>query len=739
MRPQVRRAVEQFRREYESLLTEEELEQCVREIEKTETAIAGYVCAARILMNRPPPQPRQAREAPRREAPSLHIPLPSLPAPISRLPRLPALRSWPVAAGLGMTAAALLGAVHPALALLSLPALYIARAALGAVHTPIWREGDHAVALMGREKVKARLYRVAAVFRDVHGMGPYEFANAVRAFVPLVKGVYYDGRDVYVLLEDGAEEARTALRRLGIVVEDQPSPPPPELGPKQTALRYAPLAALPLAASLLAPAALPFLVFAVVFYLLMLARDVGTPAAGRGIENNDALFAILRKEEIWSIARVSQLTISKALLVWAPNKAFLSRITKRALRQEHLAMLLLSRVRMMRAEEVAAVRQRVVHQREEAFSVAGLVEGKPSAFSVGRPNVVDALTFDLAEFTPYSFMLLPFQCGSGTYKLGWDDRGREVCIDPYQLESPHAVVIGKTGSGKTTWSLAQALQALRAGRFVVAIDPHGHWARYATAVVDARRYIPRIKFSVEGGGEEFSDVDLLLDVLRAAGVAVADVHYTVLLNALERAGGSADLPSLVTALSRIRDPLNALAVDMIAGRIKALARAEPIDLPTSGLVVVTTYGAESPHAVMRLITWLFSYAVWAKQTCPRPPCKPRLEIYIDEAHLLLRHLEALALAWRGLRKYGVRLVALSQDVAEFGGPLSTIIANSDTKAVLAIDPTQLQNISRAVGVDPSVLERVATEALPEERYAVVRFGGRAPVFIRLIRPEDLIS
>ncbi|MEM1890735.1 MAG: hypothetical protein QXN04_11465, partial [Pyrobaculum sp.] len=102
MRPQVRRAVEQFRREYESLLTEEELEQCVREIEKTETAIAGYVCAARILMNRPPPQPRQAREAP-----SLHIPLPSLPAPISRARPRPSLRSWPVAAGLGMTAAAL--------------------------------------------------------------------------------------------------------------------------------------------------------------------------------------------------------------------------------------------------------------------------------------------------------------------------------------------------------------------------------------------------------------------------------------------------------------------------------------------------------------------------------------------------------------------------------------------------------------------------------------------------------
>ncbi|MEM0464928.1 helicase HerA domain-containing protein, partial [Pyrobaculum sp.] len=498
---------------------------------------------------------------------------------------------------------------------------------------------------------------------------------------------------------------------------------------------FAWLAALPVIASLAAPAALAFTALPLVFFILILSRDVGTPS--KGIERNDSLFAILRPEEIWSVAKVSQLMISKALLVWSENKSFLADITKRALRQEHLAVMLLSRVRMMRAEEVAAVRQRVVHGREQAFTVAGIIDGKPASLAPGRPSAVDALTYDIAEFTPYAFMLLPFQCGAGTYRLGWDDRGREVCINPYELESPHAVVIGKTGSGKTTWSLAQALQAVKAGRLVVAIDPHGHWAKYATSVVDARRYMPSVKFALETGEEEFSDVDLLLDILRAAGVAVSDLHYTVLLNALERAGGSADLKTLAAALSRIRDPLNALAVDLVLGRIKSLARAEEAEPPTRGIVVVTTYGTETPAAVMRLIAWLFAYALWAKRTCHRPPCKPRLEIYIDEAHLLLRNLEALALAWRGLRKYGVRLVAISQDVSEFAGALSAIIANSDTKAVLAIDPTALNNVARAVGVDPSVLERVATEALPEERYAVIRFGGRAPVFIKLAKPEDV--
>ena len=722
--------------------------QCLHEAKKSGSIISAYLCAYEKYDEAPRPEEQIALPPP---------PEPRLPGQRTPEPRLPRLKSskfpevktsrlkpprvainWPTAAFLGILTAALLSLLSPWLALLALPALFVSYVVLGAIHAPVWREGDYVVAVAAKRTVRVKPYRVVAVFKDVHGMDPYEFANVVRAFVPLVHGVYYDGRDVYVFLPDGnLEEARAALRRLGVVLEDKPSPPPPVLTEKKTALKYTPLVILPLAISLASFTSFALIMFAAVFYVVFLARDAGTPARGRGLKTNDAIYALLKPEELHSIARVSQLTVGLALLIWTENRKFLHEITRWAMRQEHLGAILLSRIRMLEAEEVASIRYRILQRKETSFAVVGLVDGKPHAFSTGAPAEVDALTFDLVEFTPFSFMLMPFQCVEGTYKLGWDDKGREVCVNPFELESPHAIVIGKTGSGKTTWTKAQALQAARMGRLVVAIDPHGHWADIATHVIDARRYIPSIKFSAELGDEEFSDVDFILDVLRAAGVAVSDLHFTVLLNALEKAGGKADLVGLVKALERVRDPLSALAVDMIYGRIKAMAMAAPIAPPTSGVVVVTTYGSESPSAVMRLIAWLFAYAVWAKQTCPTPPCPPRLEIYIDEAHLLLRHLEALALAWRGLRKYGVRLVAMSQDVAEFGGPLSTIIANSDTKAVLAIDPSQLQNIAKAVQIDVSVLERVAGEFLPGERYGVVRFGGRAPIFIKLAQPADL--
>ena len=298
-------------------------------------------------------------------------------------------------------------------------------------------------------------------------------------------------------------------------------------------------------------------------------------------------------------------------------------------------------------------------------------------------------------------------------------------------------MVGKTGSGKTTWAKAQALQAARLGRLVVAIDPHGHWKDIATVVIDARRYIPAVEFLFE----DFSGIDMILDILRAGGVNVTNVHFTALLNTLDAAGGKANLPKIVETLRMMRDPrtardpLLAIEIDEIYGRLKALAAAKTVELPAKGIVVVTTEGDEEPHSVMRLISWLFAYTLWAKRTCPTAQCPLRLEIYVDEAHLLLRHLEMLARMWRGLRKFGVRLVAMSQDVDEFGGPLSAIIANSDTKAILAIDPTQLPYIAQTMQIDPKVLERVASESVPEERHAVLRVGGRAPIYITLAKPD----
>jgi len=131
------------------------------------------------------------------------------------------------------------------------------------------------------------------------------------------------------------------------------------------------------------------------------------------------------------------------------------------------------------------------------------------------------------------------------------------------------------------------------------------------------------------------------------------------------------------------------------------------------------------------VAWLYFFVAWGKRTCPRPPCPLRLLLAIDEGHVLMRHLDALVKAYRELRKFGVAVATMTQSVRDVP---RDVVENAGIVAVLAIDPSAVAETAAATGIDARVLERVAYESLPEERAAVVRFGGRAPIYIRLPRP-----
>ncbi|MEM1597932.1 MAG: DUF87 domain-containing protein [Pyrobaculum sp.] len=484
---------------------------------------------------------------------------------------------------------------------------------------PFWREGNAVVWRSPVGEVRLRAYEVHSVFRDVHGMGPHDFANAVRAFAQAASGVYYDGRRAYVLLREDAdaEEARAALRRIGVVLGGEAEPPVPPKAPRGPYLALA-LAHLALAA------VNPFAVVPGLLALLLTVADDGARVEN-AVSSNRLLAAALRYEELHAIARTSQLVVRRALLLWVPWHEFAALLHKAAARQERLAAMFQSLWRSLNVQVLHTTRERMAVRGEQAYAATGFVEGKSAVFSTGVPRNVAALTFDLAELTPFSLMLLPFDCGPGAVRIGVDDAGRDVCFRPEDLESPHMTVVGKTGSGKTTWTQAVARQLSQRGVRVVAIDPHGHWRGEK---INAKLYAPPLVVAEDG-------VDYLLDVLRAAGVQVFDVHYTVLLNAVSKCGGSVPLERLPECLSRVRDVTTAWAVDAVYGRLLALAKAQKARVPEAPVVVVHTEGDTTPGDVMRLVAWLYYFIAEAKRACPNPPCPYRLLLAIDEGHVLL--------------------------------------------------------------------------------------------------------
>jgi len=170
-------------------------ERCAREHPTGD--IYAYLCAQRAMAHMQAPQRRDQEPGPNRRR------------------GLRLAWQW-----LSLAASAALSLLPVPLAALAGAPIAVALYAARRNTAPLWTEGGALVWKSPVGLVRLRAYRVEAVFRDVHGMGPHDFANAVRAFTAAANGVWYNGERAYVLLREGAdvEEAKAALRRIGVVV-----------------------------------------------------------------------------------------------------------------------------------------------------------------------------------------------------------------------------------------------------------------------------------------------------------------------------------------------------------------------------------------------------------------------------------------------------------------------------------------------------------------------------------------
>jgi hypothetical protein len=736
---------EEFRRRWRDDLPLDVVEQCLEEAKKTGNIFRAYSCAVEHYLAQ---QQRPQRKKPLLEPPKeRRLFKPTLKSP--RLPRVEkkfkveearpkrkvSFRGLPWQAYAGV-ASLLLLALNPVFVFAALP--FVALLSLWQRNTvPFWTEGD-ALVWEGR---RYKFYKVERVFKDVAGMGPSEFNNYLISTLHEFNGIYYDRGQAWVLLEEGTdvEAARTVLRRFGVVVEQHPSPPPAAL-PHEPASKYLPWAFLPfLAAAVGGLPAAATAVLPAMFIVALTFRDLGYRPAPplQPLSSNSSYYSVPDNEAILSIALASQPLVESALVIWKYDPYYTVRLEKKGSMAERVAQWTQSVWKIQRLGIIQVARERIFSLHEKGFVVNGLINGKVATFAAKRPVArIEAFTRDLAPFSPWALLMSPSVCKEDSIVIGRDDAGRDVCLNPEELKTPHMMALGKTGAGKTTLGLSIAVQLRRKrGVVPVVVDPHGHWAMLAkwfsdVQVVDARRYAPPLVLKDE------DDVDILLDALRAAGIQIFDAHFTVLLEALRRAAqeGDASLGNVLKHLRQLRsDPAFAFAVDSIYGRLAVMAQMQPAKVDLSKPVVVHSEGDTSPSSIMKLALWITYFAVISKATCPKPPCKMRMFLVIDEGHVLLKNMDALAKTWREVRKFGVEAAVFSQSVADIP---RDIIENSGVKFVLAIEPEAVPETSARLHIDPSRLQRIAYEGLPEERVGLVRVESRSPVFVRIYPPPE---
>ena len=733
---------EEFRRRWRDDLPPDVVERCLEEARAVGNIFRAYACAVEHYLaqqQRPqrkkpllePPRERRLKllRLPRAERLKIKEARETGPRRRPSFGRLP----WQAYAGL---ISLLLLAVNPVFVFAALPV--VALLSLWQRNTvPFWTEGGSLV--WGEWRFK--FYKVERVFKDVAGMGPSEFSNYLISTLHEFNGIYYDRGQAWILLEEGAdvEAARTVLRRFGVVVEPRPSPPPAAL-PREPASRYLPWAVLPFLAALAGgPAAAAAAVLPAMFIAALTFRDLGHRPQPplQPITSNASYYSVPDNEAVLSIAMASQPLVEAALVVWRHDPYYTVRLEKKGTAAERVAHWTQSPWRLGRLDIIHVARQRIYSLHEKGFVVNGLINGKVATFATKRPAArVEAFTRDLAPFSPWALLMSPSVCREDSIVIGRDDAGRDVCLNPEELKTPHMMALGKTGAGKTTLGLSVAVQLRRKrGVVPVVVDPHGHWAQLSkwfndVQVIDARRHAPPLALKDE------DDVDILLDALRAAGIQIFDAHFTVLLEALRRAAqeGDAFLGNVLRHLRQLRaDPAFAFAVDSIYGRLAVLAQMQAAKVDLSKPVVVHSEGDTSPSSIMKLALWITYFAVVSKATCPKPPCKMRMLLVVDEGHVLLKNMDALAKTWREVRKFGVEAAVFSQSVADIP---RDIIENSGVKFVLAIEPEAVPETAARLHIDPSRLQRVAYEGLPEERVGLVRIEARSPVFAKIYPPPE---
>jgi hypothetical protein len=734
---------EEFRRRWRDDLPPDVVERCLEEARAVGNVFRAYACAVEhYLAQQQRPQKRKPLLEPPKER---RFKPPRLPKaerlkikevggvkakPKGKLSfrRLP----WQAYAAF---ASLLLLAANPAFVFAAMPV--VALLSLWRNTVPIWTEGD---SLVWNEK-RFKFYKVERVFKDVAGMGPSEFNNYLISTLHEFNGIYYERGQAWILLEEGADvdAARTVLRRFGVVVEPHPSPPPIAL-PREPASKYLPWAAFPFLAALAGgPAAAATAVLPAMFIAALTFRDLSHRPTQplQPLTSNASYYSVPDHEAVLSIAMASQPLVETALVVWMHDPYYTVRLEKRGTMVERVAQWTQSWWRLQRLDIVHVARQRIYSLHEKGFVVNGLINGKVATFAAGRPVArIDAFTRDLAPFSPWALLMSPSVCREDSIIIGQDDAGRDVCINPEELKTPHMLAVGKTGAGKTTLGLSIAVQLRRKrGVVPVIVDPHGHWAALAkwlpdVQIIDARRLAPPLVLKDE------DDVDILLDALRAAGIQIFDAHFTVLLETLRRATqeGDASLGNVLRHLRQLRaDPAFAFAVDSIYGRLAVMAQMQPAKVDLSKPIVVHSEGDTSPSSIMKLALWITYFAVAAKATCPKPPCKMRMFLAVDEGHVLLKNMDALAKTWREVRKFGVEAAVFSQSVADLP---RDILENSGVKFVLAIEPEAVPETAARLHIDPSRLQRVAYEGLPEERVGLVRIEARSPIFVKIYPPPE---
>ncbi len=312
--------------------------------------------------------------------------------------------------------------------------------------------------------------------------------------------------------------------------------------------------------------------------------------------------------------------------------------------------------------------------------------------------------------------------GSGGVLYGRNLRSHGLVVwDRFACENYNAVVLAKSGAGKSYLAKLEALRSLYRGVEVAVVDPEDEYRRLAAAVGGAHLALgaPGVRLNPFDLGDEPDAVTrralfvhALVEVM--AGRPLAAEQRAALDRAVvacyQQAGITADprthrrpaplLADLGRELDGDPDPaargLAAQLAPYVLGSYRGLFDGPTTTRPDGHLVVFSL--RDLPDELAAVGTMLALDATWRRVTDRRS--RRRRLVVVDEAWLLMRDPAGARFLWRlakSARKHWCGLTVVTQDVGDL---LATelgqaVVANATTQVLLGQAPQAAGPLARA--------------------------------------------
>ncbi len=378
-------------------------------------------------------------------------------------------------------------------------------------------------------------------------------------------------------------------------------------------------------------------------------------------------------------------------------------------------------------------------ERVRALAASLLLDAKPASWRslqgwvTTLPLGVDALrmrrTMDtdaLAASFPFTSPDLAVPATGTAVLYGLNTASSSLVIwDRFALDNYNAVILARTGAGKSFFTKLELLRSLYGGVEAAVIDPENEYARLCAAAggTHIRLGAPGVRlnpFDLPPGAASQPDAltrrALFLHTVTAVllGGQPSPAERATLDRAIvatyTSAGITADprtwarpaplLKDLATALSRDGDPAaTALAsriTPYVTGSWRGLFDGPATVRPEGHLVVFSL--RDLPDELRTLGTLLTLDAIWRRVTDPGNR-RPRL-VVVDEGWLLMREPEGARFLFRlakSARKYWCGLTVVTQDAADvLGSDLGrAVVANASTQILMRQAPQAIDQVAEA--------------------------------------------